>query len=148
MLVLTFQVDQVPYAVPVKQVIEVVPRVPLRQIPHAPACFLGLLRYRGSALPVIDLGLLLGRAACRDRLDSRVLVVRTTGDAQLMGLLAEQVNDLVEVDASRMAMQSPLIVHAPYLTAVYETETGLLQLIDPGRIEVRSVADSARMALP
>ena len=141
MLVLTFQVDQISYAVPVKQVIEVVPRVNLRQVPHAPACFLGLLHYRGSALPVVDLGLLLGRAACQDRLDTRILIVRTSLDGQRMGLLAERVNDLVDVDAARTAMESPLLLNAPYLTQVYETEAGLLQLIDPARIGVGSVAE-------
>ena len=141
MLVLTFQVDQVVYAVPVRQVIEVVPRVALREIPHAPACLLGLLHYRGSALPVIDLGLLLGRAACVERLDTRILIVRTsTVEEQRIGLLAERVNDLVEVDADRLAMRTPLTAHAPYLTEVYETATGLLQLIDPARISVGPVA--------
>ena len=149
MLVLTFQVDQVVYAVPVRQVIEVVPRVALREIPHAPACLLGLLHYRGCALPVIDLGLLLGRAACVERLDTRILIVRTTNaDQQQIGLLAERVNDLVEVEADRMAMRSQLTSHAPYLTEVYETKTGLLQLIDPTRISVGSVAESERKVTP
>ena len=142
MLVLTFQVDQVVYAIPVRQVIEVVPRVALRAIPHAPACLLGLLHYRGSALPVIDLGLLLGRAACMERLDTRILIVRTTNtDEQRIGLLAERVNDLVKVASDRLAMRTPLTAHAPYLTEVYETATGLLQLIDPARISVGSVAE-------
>ncbi len=65
MLVLTFRVDQIVYAVPVSQVIEVVPRVALRQVPHAPGCFLGLLHYRGGAVPVVDLGLLMGSVAVR-----------------------------------------------------------------------------------
>ena len=142
MLVLTFHVDGIVYAVPVKQVIEVVPRVALRPVPHAPLCFIGLIHYRGTALPVIDLGLLLGRSACIERLDTRILIVRTTVGGQPMGLLAEQVNELVEVDAARMAMHSPAMLDAPYLTEVYETEAGLLQLIDPERISVGTVAES------
>ena len=104
MLVLTFQVDQILYAVPVSQVIEVIPRVGLRHVPHAPACLLGLLRYRGSAIPVIDLGLLLGRTACVDRLDTRILLVRTSlgmNHDDRLGLLAERVNELVNVDPTQ-----------------------------------------------
>ncbi len=144
MLVLTFRVDQIVYAVPVKQVIEVVPRVGLRQVPHAPECFLGLLHYRGAAIPVIDLSLLMGRSACLDRLDTRILLVHSSkvGDVDdRLGLLAEQVNELVEVDDSRMAMSAALRLNAPYLGRVYETESGLLQLIDPGRIAVATVTD-------
>ena len=145
MLVLTFRVDHILYAVPVNQVIEVVPRVNLRLIPHAPECFLGLLHYRGTAVPVIDLGLLMGRAACGDRLDTRILLVHHSGSGgsvDRLGLLAEQVNDLVEVDDNRMAMRSPLVLSAPYLGQVYETETGLLQLIDPERIKVADGVES------
>ena len=139
MLVLTFQVDQILYAVPVSQVIEVIPRVELRPVPHAPLCFLGLLRYRGSAIPVIDLGLLMGRAACVDRLDTRILLVRTgLSDHRddRLGLLAEQVNELTDVDAAHSALRTPRLRSAPYLGEVYETATGLLQLIDPGQITV------------
>ena len=140
MLVLTFRVDAVVYAVPVRQVIEVVPRVALRAVPHAPACWLGLLHYRGSALPVLDLGLLMGRSACVDRLDTRILVVGSAeGGGQRLGLLAEQVNELIEVSPDRLALPSPRMRAAPYLTEVYETEAGLLQLIDPGQIAVGAV---------
>jgi len=147
MLVLTFQVDEIVYAVPVKQVIEVVPRVGLRRVPHAPECFLGLLHYRGSALPVIDLGLLMGRSACVDRLDTRILLVRgpVAGEEDdRLGLLAEQVNELVEVDDARMAMRAPLMLNAPYLGRVYETQAGLLQMIDPGRIAVSEMTESRK----
>ncbi len=146
MLVLTFRVDQIVYAVPVKRVIEVVPRVHLRKVPHSPECFLGLLHYRGAAIPVIDLGLLMGRPACVDRLDTRILLVhssRAGGLDDRLGLLAEQVNELVEVDDARMAMSAAFRLNAPYLGEVYETETGLLQLIDPGRIAVAKVTDSS-----
>ena len=148
MLVLRFQVDQTLYAVPVKQVIEVVPRVELRRIPHASPCFLGLLHYRGGAIPVVDLGLLMGGAACADRLDTRILLVRTTMEGGRMGLLAERVNELVEVAESRMAMTTPLMHSAPNLAEVYETDTGLLQLIDPGRISVTSALESEGTASP
>lgn len=151
MLVLTFQVGQILYAMPVKQVIEVIPRVELRRVPHAPDCFLGLLHYRGSAIPVIDLGLLMGRSACVDRLDTRILLVHSSvvGDYDdRLGLLAEQVNELVEVDDARMAMEAPLMLNAPYLGQVYETKAGLLQLIDPGRIAVSKVTESQGMITP
>lgn len=144
MLVLTFQVDRAPYAVPVGQVIEVVPRVELRPIPHAPPCLLGLLHYRGAAIPVVDLGLLMGRSPCADRLDTRILLVHAGGVGgaadDRLGLLAERVNDLVEVDAGRPAMQAAGRLGAAYLGPVFETAGGLLQLIDPGRIAATTVA--------
>lgn len=139
MLVLTFRVDQTLYAVPVRQVIEVVPSVPLRPVAHAPACVLGLLHYRGGALPVIDLSVLMGGPPSVDRLDTRILLVGgSLGDhtPERLGLLAEQVNELVEVDDARLALRAPPHRDAPYLADVFETESGLLQLIDPKQIMV------------
>lgn len=143
MLVLTFEVDGIPYAVPVAQVIEVIPRVELRPIPHAPRSLLGLLHYRGAAVPVVDLSLLLGTTPCAERLDTRILLVRAAlgGGGDRLGLVAERVNELVDVDADRPAMSSFGLLNAPYLGRVFETTAGLLQLIDPGRIDVANVAE-------
>lgn len=150
MLVLTFEVDGNPFAIPVAKVVEVVPRVALRPVPHATDCFLGLLRYRGAAIPVVDLGLLMGRPACRDRLDTRILLVRREGatSGDLLGLLAERVNELAEVDRARMALPASSLLDAPYLGQVFETAEGLLQLIDPSRIAVAGVAEGVRAIEP
>ena len=151
MLVLTFRVARIIYAVPVSQVIEVVPRVELRQGPHAPPCFIGLLHYRGTVVPVIDLGLLLGYSACIDRLDTRILLVRTSQEDRpdhRLGLLAEQVNELLDLDEARGASCSSMMLTAPYLAAVYETDLGLLQLIDPKQITVSTVSESQGIIAP
>ena len=138
MLVLTFRVAEVPYAVSVRRVVEVVPRVALRGVPHAPGYLAGLLRYRGGAVPVVDLGLLMGDAACEDRLDTRIILVDggVHGGAGLgfLGLIAERVDDVRAVDESRRAVAGLEIGGAPYLGAVYETDDGLIQLVEPGKI--------------
>ena len=59
MLLLTFTAGPNRYAIDVTRIVELVPRVELRKIPHAPAFLAGLLGYRGKVVPVIDLGLLL-----------------------------------------------------------------------------------------
>ena len=65
MLLLTFTAGANRYAVDVARVVELVPRVELRSVPHAPPFLAGLLGYRGKVVPVIDLGLLLGALPCR-----------------------------------------------------------------------------------
>jgi chemotaxis-related protein WspB len=138
MLVLTFRIAEVPYGVAVKRVVEVVPRVALRAIPHAPDYLAGLLRYRGGAVPVVDLGLLLGDSACRDRLDTRIVLVDggLHGGSQtgFLGLIAERVDDVRAVDESKRTVAGLEIGQAPYLGAVFETDEGLLQLLEPNRI--------------
>jgi chemotaxis-related protein WspB len=144
MLVLMFRVAEVDYAVAVRAVIEVVPRVALRDIPHAPAYLAGLLRYRGGAVPVVDLGLLMGGRACVDRLDTRIILVDSgihggsvSGSGSgFLGLVAERVEDVRVVDESRRAVAGLEIAGASYLGSVYETDDGLLQLVEPAKILV------------
>jgi len=133
MLVLTFRVAEVPYGVAVGRVVEVVPRVALRALPHAPAHLSGLLRYRGDAIPVVDLAVLMGSRACPDRLDTRIILV-DAGDGRRLGLVAERVEDVLAVDETRRAPGGAEVRDAPYLGAVYETVDGLLQLVEPSRI--------------
>ena len=59
MLLLSLKAGANRYAIDVMRVIELVPRVELRTIPHAPPFLAGLLGYRGKVIPVLDLGLLL-----------------------------------------------------------------------------------------
>jgi len=138
MLVLTFRVAEVSYAVAVKRVVEVVPRVALRGLPHAPDYLAGLLRYRGGAVPVVDLGLLMVGAACQDRLDTRIILVDVGlhggSGPGFLGLIAERVEEVLAVDESKRAVAGLEIENAPYLGAVYETDDGLLQLVEPGKI--------------
>ncbi|MFO0890909.1 MAG: chemotaxis protein CheW [Isosphaeraceae bacterium] len=75
MLLLTFRAAEDRYAVDVSRVVEVVPRVVLRRLPHAPAFLRGLFDYRGAVVPVVDLGVLLGSEPCSDRLSTRIILV-------------------------------------------------------------------------
>ncbi|WP_435011827.1 chemotaxis protein CheW (plasmid) [Tundrisphaera lichenicola] len=135
MLVLMFRVADVRYAVAVKRVAEVVPRVGLRALPHAPCHLVGLLHYRGGVVPVVDLGVLMGGDPCRERLDTRIVVLDVGGEAGgMVGLVAERVDDVRKVDESRKAIVGIEVEGAPYLGSVFEVEDGLLQLIEPGRI--------------
>ena len=138
MLVLKFRVAGLSFAVAVTTVVEVVPRVELRPLPHAPAHVVGLLRYRGGAVPVVDLGLLMGDLACRDRLDTRIVLVdvgRHGGESSgFLAMVAERVDEVAAIDESRRSTAGLGVVNAPYLGPVYETDEGLLQLVIPGKI--------------
>ena len=138
MLVLKFRVTGLSFAVAVTTVVEVVPRVELRPLPHALPHVAGLLRYRGGAVPVVDLGLLMGESACRDRLDTRIILVdvgRHGGvGSGFLAMVAERVDQVTLIDETRRSTAGLGVVAAPYLGPVYETDAGLLQLIVPGKI--------------
>ena len=75
MLLLTFQAAGQLYAVDAARIVEVVPRVNLRPLPHAQAFLAGVFEYRGDVVPVVDLGVLLGAGPAPDRLSTRIILV-------------------------------------------------------------------------
>ena len=76
MLFLLFELEVDRYALPARDVVEVLPLVALKRVPRAHAGVAGVMEYRGQAVPVIDLcALVVGRAAAR-RVSTRILVVR------------------------------------------------------------------------
>src|SRR5271165_3279186 len=77
MLLLTFRAAENLYAIDVARVVEVVPRINLRRLPHTPGFLAGLFDYRGTVVPVVDLGILLGSESCRDRLSTRIILVNS-----------------------------------------------------------------------
>lgn len=132
MLLLTFIAGSNRHAVDAARVVELVPRVALRAVPHAPEHLAGLLVYRGRVVPVIDLGALLGSGLCRDRLATRIILVETAAAdptapnsrRRMLGLIAEQVSDLLTIRPEQ-AVPPPLILpQAPYLGPIVQTERG------------------------
>ncbi len=146
MLLLTFTVAGEPYALDVAAVVELVPRVPLRAVPHAPAYLAGLLEYRGEVVPVVDLGVLLGSEPSGEKLSTRIILVAaargraarddaspsssaSASTARRAGLIAEQVIDLVEVAPEQVTPAPVRLDRAPYLNAIARTDRGFMPLV-------------------
>lgn len=100
MLALTFQIGHERVACDVRNISEVVPRVPLARAPGSPDWLAGTLVYRQSIVPVIDLHVLLGAGDCPARLSSRIIVVPwqfSPGHQGWLGLLAANVSEIREI---------------------------------------------------
>jgi chemotaxis-related protein WspB len=151
MLLLTFTAGANRYAIDVARVVELVPRVELRTVPHAPAFLSGLLGYRGQVVPVIDLGVLLDAVPCRQCLSTRIILVNDavvdhkpgpdeaddparapahpTRSPALLGLVAEQVIDVTYTRPEQIVPAPICLPQAPYLGAIVQTDQGIVQLI-------------------
>lgn len=156
MLLLTFTAGGEPYALDVTRVIELVPRVGLRAVPHAPAYLAGLLGYRGEVVPVVDLGILLGSSPAALRLSTRIILVNSAsgghnrslparerdsardqaghGTAAVLGLVAEQVIDLIEVGTEDVIPAPVQIAGAPYLDTIARIDRGFVPMIAVSRL--------------
>jgi purine-binding chemotaxis protein CheW len=97
--VLTFRVCDQQHAIRILDVKEIVPFTTITQLPRTPDAVLGLLNLRGGAVPVVSLarGFGLpeeppGRRSC-----VIVLEVVVDGDATVVGILADGVNNVISV---------------------------------------------------
>jgi chemotaxis-related protein WspB len=168
MLLLTLTAGANRYAIDVARVVEVIPRVELRSVPHAPAFVAGLLGYRGEIVPVLDLCLLLGVAASQDCLSTRIILVDdASGDhnrqsrcdnivhdeigesslkqkpgPNLLGLVAEHVNDLAYVLPEQIIPTPLILPEVPYLGAIVQTNQGIVQLIVVEQIQAAVLQSS------
>jgi chemotaxis-related protein WspB len=165
MLLLTLKAGANRYAIDVARVIELVPRVELRMIPHAPRFLAGLLGYRGKVVPVIDLGLLLGCEPSRDCLSTRIILVNdapalhnrendrsdqrsennphspvdSASDLRLLGLIGEQVSELANVQPEQLLPAPVQLALAPFLGAIVQMGEGIVQLITLEQIRASSL---------
>lgn len=138
MLLLIFRVTDDLYAIRAERVVEVVPQVPLRNVPHAPEFLTGLFDYRGRVVPVVDLALLMGRRACPSRLSTRIIVVdaapANTTERSLLGLVGEQVSDVKRFDDAQVVFPSMGLEQAPYLGTIVRADDGLVQVVEVDRV--------------
>ena len=129
MLLLQFQMGADCYVLDAAQVAQVLPLVELKQIPQAPAGVVGVLDFRGTLVPVIDLNeLALGRAA-RRCLSTRLILVHysdRSGQARLLGLIAEQVTRTLKRSRADFSAAGIASDTAPYLGPVAADDAGRL----------------------
>lgn len=145
---LTFTVAGHDYAIESRQVVEVLPLVPARPVPHMPPYMRGMFTYRGGLVPLLDLGLRLAGRPPAERLSTRVLVV----DASLpeprhritarLGLVAEHVLAIRSADdaAARHPLHEP--PDAPYLGPLLRLDGQTIQLLDVGRLLPPDLAEA------
>lgn len=137
--VLTLTAGAERYALPSACVVEVVPAVALRPVPATPSSVAGLLSFRGSIVPVVDLPRRLGRPPAPDVLSTRIAVCRRQGGA-LVGVLAADVTRVGFIDPDAPGSHpGPAPDDVPALGRITFDGEGLVQLVDVERLLSREL---------
>jgi chemotaxis-related protein WspB len=113
----------------------VLPLLELKRLPLAPHAVAGLMNLHGQPVPVIDLARLGGAASSASHFDTRIVVVdyhSPDGASHTLGLLAERVLGVLEVDESTLADSG--VQAAPFLGQVAGDGAGMVQLVEPERL--------------
>ena len=128
-LYLQFCLNQQRFALDVREVIEVLPRRPLKPIAQAPAWVAGILAHRGVLVPVVDLGALSFGQPAAERTSTRLVLVRYRGD-QVLGLILEQATETLRCMPDEFQPYGLDNGEARYLGPVRQDAQGLLQRIE------------------
>jgi chemotaxis-related protein WspB len=130
MVFLVFTIGEERYTLESAQVLEVVPWVTLLPRPGAPVYCPGMVNYRGTLVPVLDLCQLMHGRRCPPRLSTRIIMVHYPGDNAtplILGLLAEHVTDTLTKHPTDFVPRGTTVTDAPYLGDSVRDEHGMLQ---------------------
>lgn len=133
MLFLVFCIGNERYALAATDVVEVLPRMPLKPIARAPSWVAGVFAWRGAVVPVIDLCRLTFGHPAETRTSTRLVLVHYRPGGQqaehVLGLILEQATDTLRCDPQQFQPYGLDNRHAPYLGPVREDARGLLQWV-------------------
>jgi len=130
------------YAIDIMQVREIRGWTASTPLPHAPAHVLGMINLRGSILPVIDLGSLLGVGETAVSASSVVMVAQI-GEHQV-GLLVDAVCDILMV-GENMLQEPPSVGDRvrDFVAGVMTTEQGIVTLLRLDHVMPEGLAAAA-----
>ncbi|SEI11594.1 chemotaxis protein CheW [Pseudomonas fuscovaginae UPB0736] len=132
-LFLVFRIGSERYALQAVEIAEVLPRLQLKAIAHAPSWVAGVFAHRGSMVPVLDVSAMTFGQPAAARTSTRLVLVhyRPVPDAagSLLGLILEQATDTLRCDPQDFQPYGLDNRQAPYLGPVREDEHGLVQRI-------------------
>ncbi|WP_341522927.1 chemotaxis protein CheW [Pseudomonas sp. G.S.17] len=132
-LFLLFRIGEERYALDALEIAEILPRLQLKPIAHAPHWVAGVFAHRGTMIPVVDLSALTFGQPARVRTSTRLVLVKYRVDAQrpaqLLGLILEQATDTLRCAPGEFKAYGLDNPEARYLGPVREDESGLLQWI-------------------
>jgi len=141
MQTVVFQVGTERFAIDSKAIVMVIPGIEPRPVPGAHEALTGVIDYRGTVVPILDLCRLFGRGPCPVRLANRILVCDLSGagsrwwasgqDADYLGILAENVTRVVDVDPDAPGSHpGPETEGFRGLGRILHDDDGLLQLVE------------------
>lgn len=129
MLCLLFHVKETRFVLDTSYVVEVIHRVKPVGLGVQSSYFDGNIDYRGEIIPLVDFCYLYSGERCSFQLDSRIIVLESL-DERKIGLLAEGVFEVIEVEPSQFLENRKEIRRNKFLSGYWNTPDGLIKNID------------------
>jgi purine-binding chemotaxis protein CheW len=129
-----FRINDIPYAVDIRRIREIIYYRPVTPLPEAPPFVEGVFDLRGTVIPVIDLKKKIGVGNESGEDPNHILILRM-GD-RLVGMIVDEVQEVFEIEEQQI--QDPQKIHrgpgSRYLTGVCKINDHLVFLLDMNAI--------------
>jgi purine-binding chemotaxis protein CheW len=137
LILLTFALEPVSYAISIHEVREVVPLPELTPLPDAPPFVAGIFNLRGKVVTAIDLRRRMGLA--RRPWDPKTAILVTPHPEKLFGLIVDQVLSLVQLSAAELEPAPDFSsflgsLQSRFIAGVAKWEGGLVPVLNAERI--------------
>ncbi len=137
MLCLSFNIDEDIFGISVKNIIEIIPLVKIKKVPHSPESLIGLINYRGDIIPLFDISEIIKSRKSKYLLSTRIIILNNDiNDSKLkyVAFLAEQVTETVEYIKENLRDPGISIANADYLGKLLMINNKSIQLINISKL--------------
>ena len=130
----TFYVGDALCGMDILKVQEINKIMQMTKVPQAPEYVLGILNLRGQIVTIIDLGKKLGLGETDVSLDTRNIIVNTSGGH--VGLLVKKISDVVEADMEKREPAPANMggIQGEFFNGVYKTERELIGILNVEKV--------------
>lgn len=101
---LTFNLSEEMFAIGILSIREIIEYGQLTEVPLVPPFIRGVINLRGSVVPVIDLSVRFGRAACQITKRTCIVIIETGSEdgkqGQQMGIVVDAVSEVLDIAAA------------------------------------------------
>jgi len=125
---LAFTLDGRPLALFASAVTEVARAVSVSLLPKAPPIVEGVINYRGSVVPVLDIRRRFGQPPKPVELEQHLIVARAGG--RLVAIRVDRATDVIAVEAAAIESAAASAPGAEYLAGIARLPDGLLVIHD------------------
>lgn len=135
---LTFTVAKELFAIPITSVREILDMAEITRIPQMPQAMRGVVNVRGTAVPVVDLGLRFGSQATEHTVNTRIIIVEipTAQSVVTLGAIADSVKEVLELDPASIAPPPPMgtKVGTAFLRGIGKRDETFILLVDIDKV--------------
>ncbi len=122
------------YAIPIPVIKEIIRMVEIAPVSELPAFVRGIINLRGQIVPVVDFLQRAGAGITQANSRSRIIILKIR--QMLIGVLVDQVHEVIEVDSAAVSqnIRPEVVLQSRYISGMFVHNNHWITLIDIERL--------------